>query len=393
MERTVKDQKARNQGIERAEEMAEVLRQENWFYSAITLGVIYYLTYKRFLTNFTDCRMFNSWKGRNFLRFAIYQPSFSDFLDHFFYQLPDKKIFEVIGHLEELPAFEEFMVENSGLASQIVFDEEFASFIEHFLMTKLEQANPDTPIPPALAKLLLGLFDLPPNATILNPFAGSGSLIQYLPKTYRYQVEPVDPFDTAIILLRLLVHRFFTAKDDLSAILKQHDEKPDLAICFPSSKNGFLGFFPQHSALSTTYIENIVKDLLISVNEKGKVLMVVNDQYLVGSSSDQVALQKAMVNSGYLHAIISLPSSLFESGGIGRSLVVLDREKDPNGPVTFSKAANANKDTKHRDLEQLDVEGTILNFREKRFGNDVFEIPVEKIISWSCKLSPRREML
>ncbi len=376
---------------ERANLIADATKQLPWFHlkGPETLDFLFYLTYQRFLLRFPT-GVFSSWKV-SLHALPQQKPTFWDFLDHFFEDLIDAHRIQAIKDFESKPDLDQFMESIAG-AAYALSDEEYAEFFEYFLISKMG-GDFLTPIFPApLGKLMAGLFELEPNAIIQNPYAGRGTLIPYLPKNCIYRGKPEDPMDAAILSLRMLVHGFLKEKISKVGGLVRSMEKAAISICLPPFDKEYVAFPPRDGESPEDIPERLIEELLRGVSKTGKVMLVTNDRFLTGSNKASEALQKALVNSGYLATIISLPETLFQFGVAHCSLVVLDKEKEQNGPVTFFKSANATKDSSRRDLERLDVDGTVQKFREKRIGNDVFEIPLKKIIDWNFKLSPNKAM-
>ncbi len=377
---------------ERANLIADATKQLPWFYlkGPETLDFLFFLTYQRFLLRFPT-GVFSSWKA-SLDALPQQKPTFWDFLEHYFEDLIDAHRIKSIKDFEAKPDLLAFMESIEG-AAYALSDEEYAEFFEYFLIVKMggDFLNPIFPAP--LGKVMAGLFELEPNAIVQNPYAGRGTLIPYLPKNCIYRGKPEDPMDVAILSLRMLVHGFLKEKISKVGALERSMEKAAISICFPPFDKEYVAFPPRDGESPEDIPERLIGELLRGVSKTGKVMLVTNDRFLTGSSKASEVLQKTLVNSGYLTTIILLPETLFPFGAIHCSLVVLDKEKEKNGPVTFFKSVNVNKDSSRRDLEQLDVEGTIQKFREKRFGPDVVEIPLERITDWGYKLSPVKAMV
>lgn len=377
---------------ERAKLIADAIRQSSWFQlgGPEATNFLFYLTYRRFLQPLPD-GVFSSWQERPYASTGQ-KPTFWDFLDHYFEGILDEHRIQSIRDFESKPDLLALMESMEG-AMQADSDQAYQELFEFLLMSLMggDFSSPEFPAP--LAKLTIGLFNLPPNAILQNPYAGRGSLIPYLPDTIIYRGDETDAINLAIMHLRLLVHGHKKTKLDGLGVFNQTMEKATISICLPPFSNEFVAFPPRQGETSEDIPERLVGDLLRGVSKTGKVMLVTNTRFLTGSNAVSKALQKALVNSKFLSTIISLPAKFLEQAGRSCSLVILDKEHEPNGPVSFLKLVNPNKAASQWQFEELDVEGTIERFRKKRLGTEEFEIPLEKIISGDYQLSPKWEML
>lgn len=129
----------------------------------------------------------------------------------------------------------------------------------------------------------------------------------------------------------------------------------------------------------------------MQTKDKGKALLVTPHRNLVENTRGAVALQKALVASGVLDTVISIPADLSEHSGMKFSIIVLDKARPRNAPVKLMDAATWQKD--FGSAEQLDIDLTIRRFRGETPSEAVFLVKREKLDQWQQKPSISRARL
>lgn len=234
-------------------------------------------------------------------------------------------------------------------------------------------------VPTEISKLLVGLADIQPGDSLLDPTAGVGGALF---ETLRYQPglvvgEEINTTVAQIGYLNLLVNGAnekqlkFYAND---ALLHPHylDEfgKFDkivqvvpfgfrLSSSLDNDEYGRFPFGPLSKMAGTlAYISNAISSLK-PTGGKAVVLVSAGDLYRGGS---EARIRKNILAYDLIETVISLPANMFYSTGIETAIIVLDNDKSSQSEkqVQFIKvndemtrSTRTNKQLKAEVLEQI----------------------------------------
>lgn len=234
-------------------------------------------------------------------------------------------------------------------------------------------------VPTEISKLLVGLADIQPGDSLLDPTAGVGGALF---ETLRYQPglvvgEEINTTVAQIGYLNLLVNGAsekqlkFYAND---ALLHPHylDEfgKFDkivqvvpfgfrLSSSLDNDEYGRFPFGPLSKMAGTlAYISNAISSLK-PTGGKAVVLVSAGDLYRGGS---EARIRKNILAYDLIETVISLPANMFYSTGIETAIIVLDNDKSSQyeKQVQFIKvndemtrSTRTNKQLKAEALEQI----------------------------------------
>ncbi|MBL1057020.1 N-6 DNA methylase [Ligilactobacillus agilis] len=234
-------------------------------------------------------------------------------------------------------------------------------------------------VPTEISKLLVGLADIQPGDSLLDPTAGVGGA---LAETLRYQPglvvgEEINTTVAQIGYLNLLVNGAsekqlkFYAND---ALLHPHylDEfgKFDkivqvvpfgfrLSSSLDNDEYGRFPFGPLSKMAGTlAYISNAISSLK-PTGGKAVVLVSAGDLYRGGS---EARIRKNILAYDLIETVISLPANMFYSTGIETAIIVLDNDKPSQSEMQvqfikvndeMTRSTRTNKQLKAEALEQI----------------------------------------
>lgn len=234
-------------------------------------------------------------------------------------------------------------------------------------------------VPTEISKLLVGLADIQPGDSLLDPTAGVGGA---LVETLRYQPglvvgEEINTIVAQIGYLNLLVNGAnekqlkFYASDVLlhPHYLDEFDKFDKIVQVVPfgfrlssSLDNDEYGRFPfgplSKMAGTLAYISNAISSLK-PTGGKAVVLVSAGDLYRGGS---EARIRKNILAYDLIETVISLPANMFYSTGIETAIIVLDNDKPSQSEkqVQFIKvndemtrSTRTNKQLKAEALERI----------------------------------------
>lgn len=234
-------------------------------------------------------------------------------------------------------------------------------------------------VPTEISKLLVGLADIQPGDSLLDPTAGVGGA---LVETLRYQPglvvgEEINTIVAQIGYLNLLVNGAnekqlkFYASDVLlhPHYLDEFDKFDKIVQVVPfgfrlssSLDNDEYGRFPfgplSKMAGTLAYISNAISSLK-PTGGKAVVLVSAGDLYRGGS---EARIRKNILAYDLIETVISLPANMFYSTGIETAIIVLDNDKPSQSEkqVQFIKvndemtrSTRTNKQLKAGALERI----------------------------------------
>lgn len=234
-------------------------------------------------------------------------------------------------------------------------------------------------IPTEISKLLVGLADIQPGDSLLDPTAGVGGA---LVETLRYQPglvvgEEINTTVAQIGYLNLLVNGAnekqlkFYANDVLlhPHYLDEFDKFDKIVQVVPfgfrlssSLDNDEYGRFPfgplSKMAGTLAYISNAISSLK-PTGGKAVVLVSAGDLYRGGS---EARIRKNILAYDLIETVISLPANMFYSTGIETAIIVLDNDKPSQSEMQvqfikvndeMTRSTRTNKQLKAESLERI----------------------------------------
>lgn len=234
-------------------------------------------------------------------------------------------------------------------------------------------------VPTEISKLLVGLADIQPGDSLLDPTAGVGGA---LVETLRYQPglvvgEEINTTVAQIGYLNLLVNGAnekqlkFYANDVLlhPHYLDEFDKFDKIVQVVPfgfrlssSLDNDEYGRFPfgplSKMAGTLAYISNAISSLK-PTGGKAVVLVSAGDLYRGGS---EARIRKNILAYDLIETVISLPANMFYSTGIETAIIVLDNDKPSQSEMQvqfikvndeMTRSTRTNKQLKAEALERI----------------------------------------
>ena len=234
-------------------------------------------------------------------------------------------------------------------------------------------------VPTEISKLLVGLADIQPGDSLLDPTAGVGGA---LVETLRYQPglvvgEEINTTVAQIGYLNLLVNGAnkkklkFYANDVLlhPHYLDEFGKFDKVVQVVPfgfrlssSLDNDEYGRFPfgplSKMAGTLAYISNAISSLK-PTGGKAVVLVSAGDLYRGGS---EARIRKNILAYDLIETVISLPANMFYSTGIETAIIVLDNDKPSQSEMQvqfikvndeMTRSTRTNKQLKAEALEQI----------------------------------------
>ncbi len=367
------------------------LRREEGNGNIAILQIAFHLAFRRFLkvgANGIFASFRDEWTWYDHETNAL-KPNVTvrDFMEHFFGDSIDAVYKHAIcGQVQD--AWLQEAMDTICPFPENVDDSEFAGLIDQFVLKANNFGKAHDAFPKSLAKLCFRLFDLPDNAMVFNPYAGSGQLIAYIPEGFQYEGESSNHYAEALLKLRALLrgllnstkrNPFFSPRKTL--------HKADLTLCFPPSENDLVAAPSKPTETPADVAQRFVWELMRSVHEKGKVVFGVSLEMLVGEAPGAVALQKALAETGDLQGIVLINKKLTRNGNGSLGLVILNKSRDRNSSIRILDANMVLMDDEGTPTEFVDVETTARRFLAEPLGDDVFDIVSQKLKEWNFKLS------
>lgn len=193
----------------------------------------------------------------------------------------------------------------------------------------------------------------------------------------------IDPGMAKIARVNLYLHGFTSPKitedDTLSNESLWLKEKFDVILANPPFMTPKGGITPHKKfSISSNRAEVLFVDYIAEhLKLNGRAGIIVPEGIIFQSGTAYKSLRKKLVDEGYLHAVISLPSGVFQPySGVKTSILVLDRQKARESEnILFIKIQNDGYDlgaqrreiTKNDLPEALDI---INQFKNSNTGED-----------------------
>lgn len=223
-------------------------------------------------------------------------------------------------------------------------------------------------LPKEITKLFSNLVKLPKNASIYNPFAGLGSFgIEF---NDNYFGQELNQNNTNLVKLRLLVHKRYKAKIVQGNSIENwnpKNEKYDLIVANPPF--GVKGILNKNNE-KISMEQFLLKNSLQSLNNNGKIITTVSNNFLYSNKTLEKAFRKYLVDNDLIEMIISMPNNLLKHTGLPFAIIVINKNKKRSGKLTFVNASNFTKNSMDQHSKILDYKSLILTINNKDFEID-----------------------
>ncbi len=219
--------------------------------------------------------------------------------------------------------------------------EEFSSFFNdtvNFFNWRNNFKGGELSTPTILSTLMASLYQLPPNSTVFDPFAGRASTLFELVQKHREDIQEVvagDLVHSSIVsgslnLYNSGLQNFQYEKCDAFLGWKRKINA-DLFISNPPF-GGKYNFYDHHTEWqfepTTDSSSNVIQLALFHLDHKGKAVLILPESFLFNSNKPAVALRKRLIEDDILHGLILLPKNSFKPFTSANAVVVLlDKSK------------------------------------------------------------------
>lgn len=235
--------------------------------------------------------------------------------------------------------------------------------------------------PRNIIEFIVNLVDPTKEETILDPACGTAG---FLVEAYKHISEhtdltsidkvklsshlkgvDIDPGMAKIARVNLYLHGFKTPSIEENDTLTNENlwgnTSYDIILANPPFMTPKGGIKPHKKfSLKSNRAEVLFVDYIIEhLRLNGRAGIVVPEGIIFQSSNAYKQLRKKLVDEGYLHAVVSLPSGVFQPySGVKTSILVIDREKARESEnILFIKVENDGYDlgAQRRKIEKNDL--------------------------------------
>jgi type I restriction enzyme M protein len=195
--------------------------------------------------------------------------------------------------------------------------------------------------PLEITQLICGLFKLPKNAKVFNPFAGLASFAINLDNGEDYLGQELNQKTWALGALRILAFERpgSSSYARVDSIMNWPDETKKFELIVSNPPYGFkLG--NQYKEIEPgirTAEQFLIERGLHSLTNEGKLIALLPQGFLT-KGKREARLRQLIIDEDILDTIISLPGGLLSNMGIPLIILVVNKNKERNGKVRFIKA-------------------------------------------------------
>lgn len=228
--------------------------------------------------------------------------------------------------------------------------------------------------PMAISRLVMRIADLQPNASVFNPFAGTGSFATFLRKPQKYNGQELSQSTWLLGMLRLSAYGIDTSgyanEDSMRNWPTQ--QKFDLVVANPpfgyrnssqrssSSQDYFTDTREirqgSHWVSSLTTENFLIENGLKSLSDNGQLICLLPLSFLFRLDRER-KFREALVDNGHIDTIIELSSGLFKHTSIPACIVVF-KKRQSNRAIRFVDATKFTISDKGKN-KQLDTDGLL----------------------------------
>lgn len=190
---------------------------------------------------------------------------------------------------------------------------------------------------PEVTMLMCGLAETDENMRVFNPFAGLGG-IGYRLRSHQTLCQEIDKATWAVGVLRVMANGLSDKVDfaltDSILNWPEKNEKFDLVIANPPIGIRMKQVYGAALKYSNSFEHFLVTNGLASLNEKGKLIVLVPQKFL----HNEPQLRRYLFDEGLVETVISIPSGVYKYTSTSLMVVVLDKAKGHSGSVKFVEA-------------------------------------------------------
>ena len=228
--------------------------------------------------------------------------------------------------------------------------------------------------PKELTSIIAELCGDTEDKSIYNPYAGVGSYAEVFRAGDKYYGEELDPSTWAIGVLKAWMEGYpscnYVCGDSLSPKWKN---RFDIVVSTPP-----IGIIQDGS--TETFCDILAKSAQEFLTPEGTLVMVTTMESLIGPS------KKALLDTGMLDTVISLPRGVFYWSSIAPFIVRLRNGRNPNDPVTLVDGGSFSSPGGRRT--RIISEEDLLHAITERNPDVVVSLTTEEIRNSSYGLNP-----
>jgi type I restriction enzyme M protein len=227
------------------------------------------------------------------------------------------------------------LVSNTCNLDRALLTEKFPGLCEDIIqeILRLEERSVNSnEIPLEITKIIYGLFELPENAKIYNPFAGYGSLAIHNGKNVTYLGNERDEIAWAIGVLRIMAHNK-TCNSKLTRQIpyfKWPKEKFDLIVSKPPQGRYVL---PLNNNLPEDFEEFLFLKGLNSLKKNGKLIAILSGSMQSTTIVTDKKRFRSLIEKDLIDTVISLPLRIVRYSEHRSMIVVINKNKTYPGKV------------------------------------------------------------
>lgn len=246
--------------------------------------------------------------------------------------------------------------------------------------------------PKGVVKTMVKLADIKDKSAIYNPASGSGNFFVESAKTaqiFAFGEEPnISNFNICNTNLWLHDIRDKRINNEYGEYV-ENSRMFDIAIANPPFSFGNIEI-DTISTTASSYTQFLVA-MLNSVNEKGKIEIILPHGFLFKKSKAEYHLRKYLVENGYLDAIIGLPDKLFYKTKIPVIILSMNKESR-NKEILFIDASKEYISNRKTNILAIDNQNRIVNTYKNRNEINGFSrlVGIEEIIDNDFDLSIKK---
>lgn len=248
------------------------------------------------------------------LQETIVQSQYSSFLNHFtniIKQVNEKQLSNIAFQIHHIN--DSFFTQN--------YLEIFESFVQKIEFSAL---NNNLTNPKELNQLIKFLSGNKEDINIFNPFAGTLPILSQF-KNSNIVAQEINPLNWAIGMLRI---NALGLKSSISFLNPNNfnywdnQNKYDLIVSTPP-----FGFKIENTKGAKKAELFFLEKALQSINEKGKIIAVLPENFLVSNGNDELTLKKKLIQEDLIETIILLPKNLFAGTNFTSVCLVINPTK------------------------------------------------------------------
>lgn len=246
--------------------------------------------------------------------------------------------------------------------------------------------------PIEISRFICGLAELDENSSVYNPFAGLVSFGVFMEGGQHYYGQEFNERTWALGMLRIMAYqRYGKSTYSLGDSILNWSAKPnsvDLVIANPPYAMKLQRHHRFAHSVARTYEHFLIERGLESINERGKVIVMVSLSVLFANGPEK-QLRENLVNNDLLDTIISFPGGLLSHTGIPFAIIVINKAKSEPGIVRFIDAKEfVIHSTNNKEILDDNALNSAINKNQE--SKSIKLVSTKKIVEYDCNLNVPR---